>query len=113
VIIIANIDIDEKAYDELKKLLSLHKEYNCVRFSYVNSCCSKATIDIILDEYFDKEKVIPYKDMMLLIDDQININIKSIQLIYSNNSFQIKCEPIKKACTSCSNKTSGCNGCHK
>lgn len=117
------IKISEEAYTNLIELLHLHTEYNCVRFSYISSCCSKASVDIILDEIKPEDLITKYKDIKIVCNDEIVNNIKSINLIYEDSSFMLKCEPINKSeragtsgcsnCSGCGTKKKGCSGCEK
>ncbi|WP_010240431.1 hypothetical protein [Clostridium arbusti] len=108
------IEISKEAYTNLLKLLLAHKEYNCVKFSYVSSCCKNAKVDILLDEINKNDFIEKYNDISIVYSRNIKDNIKSIQLKYENSTFMLKCEPFdnsSKSSASCSK--GGCSGCSK
>ncbi|WP_236900395.1 hypothetical protein [Clostridium pasteurianum] len=108
------IEISEEAYTNLLMLLSQHREYNCVKFSYVSSCCKNAKIDIILDEISKEDFIKKYNDISIVYSQEIKDKIKNIHLKYENFTFMLKCEPFDKSLSSCSkNGCSGCSGCSK
>ncbi len=110
-----NIQISEEAHLNLYNLLKEHKEYNCVRFSFVSSCCSHATVDVILDELKEDDLLENIDGITFIYSNTIEENIKSINLAFTDSGFMLKCEPNTKSkdCTSCSNsnKSSGCGSC--
>ena len=110
-----NIQISNEAHLNLYNLLKEHNEYNCVRFSFISSCCSRATVDIILDEIKKDDVSETIDGITFVYANTLQEKIKSITLNFTDSGFMIKCEPIAKSkdCTSCSNskKTSGCGGC--
>lgn len=106
------IEISKEAYTNLFNLLLDHKEYNCVRFSYVSSCCKSARIDILLDEINDNDFVKKYNDISIVYSKEVKDKIKSINLIYRDSTFMLKCEPFDSSATSCTKGgCSGCTGC--
>lgn len=108
------IEISNEAYTNLLNLLLAHKEYNCVRFSYVSSCCKNAKVDIILDEMNKNDFIEKHNDISIVYSKEVKDKIKSINLIYKNSTFMLKCEPFGNSTTSCTKGgCSGCNGCSK
>lgn len=109
------IEISKEAYKNLFNYLLVHKEYNCVRFSYVSSCCKSAQIDIILDEINENDFIKKYNDISIVYSKEVKDKIKTINLIYENSTFMLKCEPFDNCLSSCGAKgsCSGCTGCSK
>lgn len=110
------IKISDNAYSALYSLLLSHKEYNCVRFSYISSCCSLANVEILLDEKTSLDSIVKLKEIEFVYSKELEANVATIELILNeSNEFLMKCQPIKKAktCSSCNNKASGCCGCKK
>lgn len=108
------IEISKEAYTNLLNLLFTHKEYNCVRFSYVSSCCKNARIDIILDEINKNDFIKKYNDISIVYSKEVKNKIKSINLIYKNSTFMLKCEPFDNSLSSCAKGgCSSCTGCSK
>lgn len=103
------IEISQEAYKNLLNLLSVHREYNCVRFSYVSSCCKSARVDIILDELNEYDRIQKYNDISIAYSKEIVDKIKSINLIYKNSTFMLKCEPFDNSLTGCTK--GGCTNC--
>jgi hypothetical protein len=108
-----NIDVSNEAYSNLYALLTEHSEYNCVRFSYVNSCCKKVTVDVILDEINPNDSLKKINDINFVYSNTLEEKIKTINLVYKDSSFLVKCEPVvqNKSCSNCGNDNKGCGGC--
>ncbi|GAB6150926.1 hypothetical protein Z965_11285 [Clostridium novyi A str. BKT29909] len=109
------ISISDKAYIELKQMLDAHKEYSCVRLSYIKGCCKSCRVDIFLDDLTLKENYITksIKDIKFIYNKDFNVNINSVGIIYKNSSFMIKVIP-NKSCSNCNSKSSSnkCNRCN-
>lgn len=108
------INISDSAYTELKALLLSHSnEYSCIRLSYSKTCCRNPSIEIILDDFENKEGYTTQtlKDMTFMYNDEVIKNIKKIELIYRDSYFMIKTTPIN-ASNNCSTCQSGCKNCH-
>ncbi|WP_051624183.1 hypothetical protein [Clostridium akagii] len=110
-----NIQISNEAHLNLYNLLKEHNEYNCVRFSFISSCCSRATVDVILDEIKKDDVLKTIDGLTFVYANTLEEKIKSIDLNFADSGFMIKCEPNaqNKDCTSCSNSnnSSGCGSC--
>lgn len=112
-----NIQISNEAHLNLYNLLKEHDEYNCVRFSFISSCCSRATVDIILDEIKKDDLLETIEGLTFVYANTLEEKIKSITLNFTDSGFMIKCEPNtkNKDCGSCSNSNNsgGCGGCKR
>jgi Fe-S cluster assembly iron-binding protein IscA len=97
------IKISEKAYDKIMELLNIHKEYDCVRFSYSPGCCKSPKVSILLDNADNIDIIDKIENITLIYDDNLINNIREIQLIYKNNSFAVKALPRNNE-FSCNNK---------
>lgn len=96
------INIDNIAYDELIKLLKAHSEYNCVALNLAKACCSRSTVDILLDDTGHSMATDKFKDLPIKYDDSITKTFSKVELKYENNTFMIKCTPIDNiSCNSC------------
>lgn len=109
-----DIDVSSEAYSNLYTLLKQHNEYNCVRFSHLSSCCKNATVDVILDEVAPNDSINKIKDIDFVYSKDLEEKIKSINLIYRDSNFLIKCEPLvqNKSCSNCGNNKSDCSSCN-
>ncbi len=112
-----DIQISNEAQLNLYNLLKKHNEYNCVRFSFISSCCSRAAVDIILDEIKEDDILETIGGITFVYANTLQEKIKSINLNFTDSGFMLKCEPIAKSkdCSSCSNSktATGCGGCNK
>lgn len=109
------INISDSAYKELKALLLSHRdEYCCIKLSYSKTCCRNPSIEIILDDFENKESYTTQilRDITFIYNDNVVKNLKKIELIYSNSSFMIKTIPLNTSFNNCSNCQSGCKGCN-
>lgn len=109
------INISDSAYKELKSLLLSHSdEYSCIKLSYSKTCCRNPSIEIVLDDFENKESYTTQtlRDITFIYDDEVIKNIKKIELIYKDSSFMIKTTPLNSSSNNCSNCQSGCKGCH-
>jgi Fe-S cluster assembly iron-binding protein IscA len=113
---IMNIKVSEEANLNLYNLLKEHKEYNCVRFSFISSCCSHAKVDVILDELKENDLSENIDGITFVYSNTLEEKVNSINLDFTHSGFMLKCEPNAKVkdCSSCgtSNKSSGCKGCN-
>lgn len=110
------ISISDIAYIKLKQILDAHKEYSCVRLSYIKGCCKSCRVDIFLDDLINKDDHITksIKNIKFIYNKDFKDNINSIEIIYKNCSFMIKVIP-NKTCSNCNSKSSSnkCNGCNE
>ncbi|KGM95294.1 hypothetical protein Z968_09440 [Clostridium novyi A str. 4552] len=109
------ISVSDNAYFQLKNLLNIHKEYSCIRLSYIKGCCKSCRVDIFLDDLIDKEHYITksIRDIKFIYNKDFNVNINNIEIIYKDSSFMIKVIPNKN-CSNCNSKSSSnsCNDCN-
>jgi ABC-type transport system involved in cytochrome bd biosynthesis fused ATPase/permease subunit len=96
------INIDNAAYEELIKLLKSHPEYNCAALKLTKVCCSRSSVDVLLDEIGEQESAIKFKDLQVKYDDSVAKAFSRVELKYENNTFMIKCTPVNNSsCTGC------------
>lgn len=103
------INIDNAAYDELMRLLKSHPEYNCAALKLAKVCCSRSSVDVLLDEIGEQESAVKFKDLQIKYDDSVAKAFSRVELKYENNTFMIKCTPVNSS--TCAGSPKGCAGC--
>lgn len=98
------INIDNSAYEELMKLLKAHTEYNCAALKLTKICCSRSSVDVLLDELGEQDTAAKFKDLPVKYEDSVAKTFSKVELKYENNTFMIKCTPRNSI---------SCDGCQK
>lgn len=107
------IRISYDAYYKLMDFIQDRNEFNCVTLDLKNGCGSK--LDILLDKK-DENLITEYIDELpLYYGPDIHKNLKTITIVYRDDSFKIKAESYtdslesllpsvkkEKNCSSCS-----------
>ncbi|MDF2882530.1 MAG: hypothetical protein K0R54_3087 [Clostridiaceae bacterium] len=96
------INIDNAAYEQLMKLLKAHPEYNCAALKLSKVCCSRSSVDVLLDELDQQVPSVKFKDLPIKYHHSVAETFSKVELKYENNTFMIKCTPINNSsCADC------------
>lgn len=102
------INISKKAENNLLKMLN-DNDYSCIRFNQLKSCCGNIFVDILLDDIKENDIIYKINDLTVVYDKHLSEKVKSIEIIFKDNTFMMKIVPTIDKKSNCS----GCSGCHK
>ncbi|NEZ46872.1 hypothetical protein FDF74_06545 [Clostridium niameyense] len=102
------INISKQAENNLLKMLS-DNNYSCVRFHQLKSCCGNVLVDILLDDIKKNDVIYEINNLTVVYDKNLSEKVKSIEVIFKDNTFMMKITPTTDKRSNCTN----CSGCHK
>lgn len=108
------IKIAIDAYEELKKLLEYHSEYDCISLCpSEKSCCKSSKVEILLDNSREDYMADYVDELKIQYPATLQFTYKEITVVLSKDSFYLKAVPSNDIIISFKGQNNNCSGCKK